>query len=81
MHVLECLSQVNFQTWHALALLHTILVYTLVPVNTQDTQEMHVTSSHLICYTTHVVYRYNNYSYRQGNTSVLQLLGFFICCN
>ena len=55
-------------------LLDVMLVCMLIPVNACDKWDMHVTSLYLISYTIHVVYRYSNCSYRQWNTSVLQLI-------
>ena len=45
------------------SVLHAVLACALVPVNTCDTQGMHIVSSHLICYTTCVMHIYSNYSY------------------
>ena len=53
-HVYACMF-----IWCAHALLHAILVSARLPVNTCNTQVMRITSLHLVCYRTRVVYRYN----------------------
>ena len=57
-------------------LLHFILACTRLPVNTLNTQVMHIMGSHLVGHTTPVLYRCIIDTYRQRNASVLQLDNF-----
>ena len=72
MSVLHIYHVYNLKKLHAHTLSHTILACALLAVNTHDTQdELTLDLLCLICYTTHVVYSYNNYSY---STTLIQ------CC-
>ena len=59
--VSACLLHVKLKKWHAHALFHAILACAQLPVNTHDTLVMLITILHLVCHTTHVVYRYGRH--------------------